>query len=155
MLTLKEQDDLTNLRQDVESAVSEGALGAVDDAVEPVPTPGDHDNWKVKGAISLDDAERVQVKRRLYDLQGSCRAKKQKVLETVVERFGLAEELFLGGGSAHNPNQKDAQAGRYCELEQQLREVRKGAIESSTKVIELEMMQQKAERTRDDAMTTL
>lgn len=43
--TLKKQDDLRNPLQDAEIAVSGVAPGAVDDAVESMPTPEENDNW--------------------------------------------------------------------------------------------------------------
>lgn len=52
--TLEEQDDLKNLWQDGESAVSGGAPGAAEDAVEPMSTSREDEDWELKDAIGSD-----------------------------------------------------------------------------------------------------
>lgn len=88
-------------------------------------------------------------------MQEISRDKKRKVLETVAEMFGLAEELLLDGSSADNFGGSDALVERFCQLKEELREVRKGEKELNTEKKELEKSEQEAERTRDDALTTL
>lgn len=50
---------------------------------------------EVTSAIRLKETDRVGTKRRSHDLQESCRAMRQKDLDTVVEAYGLAEKLLL------------------------------------------------------------
>lgn len=47
---------------------------------------------------------------RLHNFQESCRAKKQKVSETVAEAFDLTEELFLGDSSTDLSDGNDEQS---------------------------------------------
>lgn len=83
---------------------------AAEDAVERVPISVVAGNWKLEGAVGLFKAEKVGVKRWFYDLQETCCAKKHKVPDSVAEAFGLAEELFLGRGSADILDESHAHA---------------------------------------------
>lgn len=78
----------------------------------------------------------------------------RKVLETDGEAFGMAEELYQGKDAADIPNGSEAQAGCLCRLVEELRNVRKKARASKTKVKALQKLQQEAECTRDDGQPT-
>lgn len=69
--TSEEQSEVTNSRQDAESAVFGGAPGAVEDAVELVHITKEDDDWVLGGEVGLEKAEKGGVKRRLHDLQQS------------------------------------------------------------------------------------
>lgn len=63
---LKKQDDLTNPRWGVESAVRRVVPDAVDDAANLVPISEEDDSWDSEDAIGMYEAERVGMKRRLH-----------------------------------------------------------------------------------------
>lgn len=79
---------------------------------------------------------------------------KRKASETVFEAIRLAEELVVGGGLAENPEERDAQAGRLYELEDELRKWCRRAEESNTKVKETGNSKKEAERTREKPLVT-
>lgn len=57
-------------------------------------TPGDDDDWDLKGVVGLDKVERGVVKPRFRYFQESCRSKRWRVPETVAEAVQLANERF-------------------------------------------------------------
>lgn len=67
--TWEGQDSFTSPRQNVESTVVGGELGAVKNAAEPIPVPEGFDDWEVEGRTALNKAGRLGVKRRLHELQ--------------------------------------------------------------------------------------
>lgn len=54
----------------------------------------DKENWTTADFVEPDAETRAGVKRRLYDLQESFRAKKRKVLNSILEAVSLIVELF-------------------------------------------------------------
>lgn len=55
--------------------------------------PKDDDDRNYEGAVGLDEMDRFGVKRRIRDLQKSCRVKLPKVPGTVADAVELADEL--------------------------------------------------------------
>lgn len=55
--------------------------------------PDDEEHWMMSDLVDVDAKKRVEVKRRPRYLQESCRDKRRKVAESVVEAVGLAVEL--------------------------------------------------------------
>lgn len=109
----EEQDVVTYLRQDDGSAFWErGASGAVEDVAEPVPSFDDDDNWKLKDAVGFEEVKVIMLKRRLYGMYGSSRAKRGEVFETVSEAFKLVKECLLVKGPADSLKESNAQARR-------------------------------------------
>lgn len=149
------ENEVANPLQDAGVAVSGGAPGAFKDLAEPMRIPKEDDDWDLKGAVGLDEAEQSGVKRRLRNLQESCRTKKQKAPAMIAEAFKLVAKLSLGGASVDNPDGSDAYAGRLCKLKERLCEVRKGAEELSTKVKELKKSWQDEEHFCDDDLITI
>lgn len=148
---IEEQENVLKLRQDVESKVSRCEPGAADDALEPIPIPEDDDNCKPEGAIKLDEAERVGMKHRLYNIEKNCRIMKRKVLVTVAKAFGLMEKLLQVTVLADYRSKDEIQVERLCKLENGFCHVHEELEASKTKVKELEKSQQETERNRSDA----
>lgn len=55
--------------------------------------PDDEEDWIIGDLVAVGAGKRVGVKRRLQDLQESCRIKKRKVPGSVSVAVGLAGEL--------------------------------------------------------------
>lgn len=54
----------------------------------------DDDDWDLGGVEGREVVGQASVKRKPFNLQGDCRAKKQKVLTNVVEALELARDLL-------------------------------------------------------------
>lgn len=82
------QDYLTNPRQDAESAVSGGAPDEVENVVEPMSTPVEGDDWKLKGAIGSGEAMRVVVKGVYTIWKGFAELRCKRFLRQSLNRLG-------------------------------------------------------------------
>lgn len=95
------------------------------------------EDWTIGGLVEVNERERVEVRRRLRDLEKSCRAKSCSVPERVTEPVGVAV-VFIGGvDSLASAGAQSIADPRIEELDQQLATVRVAVIFLKTKVSDL------------------
>lgn len=82
----------------------------------------DDRDWVLDGAIGLDEADRVGLKRRFCDLQENCLAKWRKVPDAVAEVLYLIEKLLSGIETGSSAVAEATDNGRTKKLEAEFEE---------------------------------
>lgn len=117
------------------------------------------EDWDLEDLVEMDSVERVGVKRRLRDLQDSCRTKRRRIPETIADAVGLAAELVSDVAVAPSPGKTspvgDGTRRLTNEMSMQIRNALAKVDTLSAKVTELEGSMKGARKGCDNAVTAL
>lgn len=94
--TLEELNALTQPGSPATSAAMDNVGVFAEQLPSSLAGLDDGDDQKIPNMVAVEAEARVGVKRCLCNLQESCRARRRKVPESVVEAVGLAVELANG-----------------------------------------------------------
>lgn len=96
-------------------------------AVLPGDIPNNEKDWTLGDLVKVAAEKRVGVKRRLRELQDTCRNKRRKVPTSVAEAVGLAVELVDRGGVPPSPRMTSPRTPTIA-LESELNDARRSCV---------------------------
>lgn len=113
---LKELDTLNKRASPTSSAAVASVVVPETSTPSRHAVPGDEKDWTVGDLVEIHEEERVEVKRRLCDLQDLCRAERRQVPEIVSVIVRLAVELMAGADVLLSSGEQSAPNLRAEEL---------------------------------------